>query len=247
MLAPVNIGAARVDTILETEHLQPGQLFNAQIVITAGDVSQQIAGIDLVLLTHVKDSQGELVGNHIIEQWRINDVDTIEPGEIKIIPFEARLHSETPLSNINVNFEQSYVWLEPTVDFHFAVDASDNHSLHIHANEAVKTCMQAIYKLGFSLDKVNVQKGLLRAPTFQTHSGCYQELEYKPNSGNLFKIQAIALSFISEAHKTHVLIEMDRAHKGDGYVDLTIEHDHVNLSQLCDQLERLFIGNNQTT
>ncbi|HCP96469.1 MAG TPA: sporulation control protein Spo0M, partial [Pseudoalteromonas sp.] len=35
-------------------------------------------------------------------------------------------------------------------------------------------------------------------------------------------------------------IELDRAFRSDGYVDLTIEHDHVNLSQLCDQLERLF-------
>ena len=53
-------------------------------------------------------------------------------------------------------------------------------------------------------------------------------------------IQEIELSFVPEAHKTHVLIELDRAFRGDGYVDLTIEHDHVNLSQLCDQLERLF-------
>lgn len=247
MLAPLDIGGARVDTILETEHLLPGQIFNAQIVITAGDVNQQIAGLDLVLLTHVKNSQGELIENHIIEQWRITDIGAIEPGEIKTIPFEARLHSETPLSDLNVNIEQSYVWLEPTIDMHFVVNPSDNDYLQIHANDAVKTCMQAMDKLGFSLDKVNVKKGLLRAPTFQSHSGCYQEFEYKPNSRSLFKIQDIALSFISEAHKTHVLIEMDRAHKSDGYVDLTIEHDHVNLSQLCDQLERLFMGNNHTT
>ena len=30
ILASVGIGAAKVDTVLETEHLQPGQLFNAQ-------------------------------------------------------------------------------------------------------------------------------------------------------------------------------------------------------------------------
>ena len=95
-------------------------------------------------------------------------------------------------------------------------------------------------KLGFSLSKADVEKGHLRASTFQSVSGCYQELEYKPNNSNMFGIQEIELSFIPEAHKTHVLIELDRAFKSDGYIDLTIEHDHVNLSQLCDQLERLF-------
>ena len=100
--------------------------------------------------------------------------------------------------------------------------------------------MQAMEKLGFSLVKADVEQGHLRASTFQSVSGCYQELEYQPNSRSLFGIKEIELSFIPEAHKTHVLIELDRAFRSDGYVDLTIEHDHVNLSQLCDQLERLF-------
>ena len=55
----------------------------------------------------------------------------------------------------------------------------------------------------------------------------------------LFTIKASELSFVPEAHKTHVLIELDRAFRGDGYIDMTIEHDQVNLSQLCDQLEHL--------
>ncbi|MEN8636151.1 sporulation protein [Pseudoalteromonas distincta] len=242
ILASVGIGAAKVDTILETEHLQPGQLFNAQIVITAGDVSQDISGLDLLLMTRVKvaGDNGDYFTNHVIEQWRITDIGTIEPGEVKNIPFEARLHSETPITEITAGYNQSHVWLETGLDIDLALDPIDKDHLHIYPNEAVKTCMQAMEKLGFSLMKADVEKGHLRASTFQSLSGCYQELEYKPNSRSLFGIQEIELSFVPEAHKTHVLIELDRAFKGDGYVDLTIEHDHVNLSQLCDQLERLF-------
>ena len=75
ILASVGIGAAKVDTILETEHLQPGQLFNAQIVISAGDVSQEIAGLDLMLVTRVKvaSEDGDYFTNHVIAQWRITD------------------------------------------------------------------------------------------------------------------------------------------------------------------------------
>jgi sporulation-control protein len=111
ILASVGIGAAKVDTILETEHLQPGQLFNANIVITAGDVAQEIAGLDLFLMTRVKvdGEEGEYFTNHVIDQWRITDIGTVEPGEVKSIPFEARLHPETPITGINAGYNQSHV------------------------------------------------------------------------------------------------------------------------------------------
>jgi len=165
---------------------------------------------------------------------------TIAAGAEKHIPFEARLHSETPITEINAGYNQSHVWLETGLDIDLALDPTDRDALHIYPNDAVSTLMEAMDRLGFSLVKADVEKGFLRAPTFQSHSGCYQELEYRPNSRSLFGLQEIELSFVPEAHKTHVLIELDRAFRGDGYVDLTIEHDHVNLSQLCDQLERLF-------
>ncbi|MGO3300744.1 MAG: sporulation protein, partial [Pseudoalteromonas sp.] len=103
ILASVGIGAAKVDTVLETEHLQPGQIFNAQIVIQAGDVSQEISGLDLALMTRVKvaNEDGEYFTNHIIDKWRITDIGSIEPGQQKTVPFEARLHSETPITEIN--------------------------------------------------------------------------------------------------------------------------------------------------
>ena len=242
ILASVGIGAAKVDTVLETEHLQPGQKFNAVIVIKGGDVEQEISGLDLALMTRVKveSDDGEYFTNHVIEKWRITDIGMIAAGTEKHIPFEARLHSETPITEINAGYNQSHVWLETGLDIDLALDPTDRDALHIYPNDAVSTLMEAMDRLGFSLVKADVEKGYLKAPTFQSHSGCYQELEYRPNSRSLFGLQEIELSFVPEAHKTHVLIELDRAFRGDGYVDLTIEHDHVNLSQLCDQLERLF-------
>ncbi|WP_440053168.1 sporulation protein [Pseudoalteromonas sp. T1lg65] len=242
ILASVGIGAAKVDTVLETEHLHPGQKFQAQIVIRGGDISQDISGLELALMTQVKVTRDdeEYFSNHVIDRWRIGESFTINPGEEKVIPFEARLHSETPITEINAGYNHSHVWLETGLDIDLAMDPTDKDLLHIYPNEAVKTCMQAMQKLGFQLVKADVEQGYLRARDFQSVSGCYQELEYRPQSRSLFGLQEVELSFVPEAHKTHVLIELDRAFRGDGYVDLTIEHDHVNLSQLCDQLERLF-------
>eukprot|EP01093_Parvamoeba_rugata_P003562 TRINITY_DN1477_c0_g1_i5.p2 TRINITY_DN1477_c0_g1~~TRINITY_DN1477_c0_g1_i5.p2 ORF type:complete len:165 (+),score=39.53 TRINITY_DN1477_c0_g1_i5:806-1300(+) len=153
ILASVGIGAAKVDTVLETEHLQPGQLFNAQIVITAGDVSQEITGLDLALMTRVKveGEDGAYFTNHIIDKWRITDIGTIEPGQQKHIPFEARLHSETPITEINAGYNQSHVWLETGLDIDLALDPKDKDQLHIYPNDAVTTFMEAMDRLGFSL------------------------------------------------------------------------------------------------
>lgn len=242
ILASVGIGAAKVDTVLETEHLQPGQKFQAQVIVNGGEVVQEVTGLELALMTRIKHDgeNGEYFTNHILEKWSVGERFSIGPGEQKVIPFEARLHSETPITEINAGYNYSFVWIETGLDIDLALDPSDKDTLHIYPNEAVKTCMAAMEKLGFTLVKADVEQGYLKATDFQSFSGCYQELEYRPNSQSIFGIQEIELSFVPEAHKTHVLIELDRAFRTDGYVDLTIEHGQVNLSALCDQLERLF-------
>ncbi|MBS3796301.1 MULTISPECIES: sporulation protein [unclassified Pseudoalteromonas] len=241
ILASVGIGAAKVDTVLQTEHLHPGQKFHAEIIIKGGDVEQDISGLELALMTRVKveADDGAYFANHIIDKWRVSEKLTLQPGEEHRIPFEARLHSETPITEFSAGYNQTQVWIQTGLNIDLALDASDRDVLHIYPNEAVKACMQAMDKLGFSLVKADVEKGYLRAPSFQSTSGCYQELEYRPGNRGMFGIQEVELSFVPEAHKTHVLIELDRAFRADGYIDLTIEHDHVNLSQICDQLERL--------
>ncbi|CAH9054515.1 Sporulation-control protein spo0M [Pseudoalteromonas holothuriae] len=242
ILASVGIGAATVDTVLETEHLYPGQKFQAKIIIEGGDVSQQVSGLEMALMTRVKveNDDGHYFVNHVIETWKIGEQFDIASGQTKVIPFEARLHSETPITELNAGYNHCHVWLETGLDIDLALDPTDRDTLHIYPNDAIKTCMSAMEKLGFGLVKADVEKGQLRASNFHTVSGCYQELEYRPHSKSLFGIQEVELSFVPEAHRTHVLIELDRAFRSDGYVDLTIEHDQVNLSQLCDQLERLF-------
>lgn len=87
-------------------------------------MSQEITGLDLMLVTRVKvaSEDGDYFTNHVIDQWRITDIGIIEPGEVRTIPFEARLHSETPITEINAGYNQSYVWLETGLDIDLAFD-----------------------------------------------------------------------------------------------------------------------------
>ncbi len=241
ILATLGIGAVKVDTILETEYLQPGQFFNAEIVIKGGEVKQEISNLHLTLMTKVKEVEnGEVyLVDHVIEKWKISDTCIVDVNEIKRIPFEARLHAETPVTELQSGLNQSKVWLATGINIDNALGANDIDLLFIHPNEAISTFMKAMERLEFKLIKTSVEKGILTASNFRSVSGCYQELVYKPMAKSIFNLKEIEVSFISETHRTHVLIEVDRALNSDGYVDLTIEHDQVSQSQICDQLEHL--------
>ena len=53
LLASVGIGAAQVDTQLDQELLMPGQFFRADVVVTGGEVAQEISRLKIGLLTRV--------------------------------------------------------------------------------------------------------------------------------------------------------------------------------------------------
>ncbi|BDM65344.1 SpoOM protein [Shewanella sp. NFH-SH190041] len=241
ILASVGIGAAKVDTILQTEHLLPGQRFHAEIVIKGGDAPQELSGLELALMTKAKveSDNGSYFKNQVIQQWHLSDRKTIQPGEEIRLPFTAQLHPETPITELPVRHNQSVVWLATGLSIDLALDASDKDLLYIYPNEAVKHCLGVMERAGYQMMKADVEQGFLSAPGFRSNSGIYQELEYRPNSLSLFGVKEVELSFVPEANQTHVLIELDRTFSRDGYRTLTIPHTATGLEQVRYQLEQL--------
>ena len=241
ILASVGIGAAKVDTVLQTEHLLPGQEFHAEIVITGGDAPQELSGLELALMTKAKveTDEGSYFRNQVIQQWHLADKTTIQPGQEIRIPFTAQLHPETPVTELPVRMNQTVVWLATGLSIDMALDASDKDHLYIYPNEAVQECMQVMERAGYQMMKADVETGYISAPGFRSNSGIYQELEYRPNSRSLFGVKEVELSFVPEAHQTHVLIELDRAFRGDGYRSLTIAHTDSGIANVRNQLEHL--------
>lgn len=241
LLASVGIGAAKVDTILHTEHLQPGQPFHADIIINGGDVAQDLSGLELALMTSAKieTDDGIHFVDHVIQKWELSEHATIQPHEEIRLPFSARLHPETPITELNANNNQCEVWLTTGLNIDMGVDASDRDVLHIYPNEAMALCMKAMERAGYKMIKADVEKGFLNASGFRSHSGIYQELEYRPESSSFFGVKEVELSFLPEAEQTHVLIELDRSFQGDSYCSLTIPHTPQGLTNIPEQLESL--------
>ncbi len=238
LLASIGIGAAKVDTILHTEHLLPGQVFQADILITGGDVAQELSGLELALMTRVKvetDDSHHFV-NHVIQKWSLSDTIQLQPGEEIKLPFSAPLHPETPITELNTVNNQCHVWLATGLNIDMGVDASDKDILRIYPTEAMMCCLQFMEQAGYTMKKADVEKGFLKGPGFSSHSGIYQELEYRPKSSGFFSKKEVELSFVPTANETHVLIEIDSNFRGDSYKSFTIPHTQHGLEHAYEQL-----------
>lgn len=224
ILASVGIGGAKVDTVLHTEILCPGDHFKATVMIKGGDTEQDISGLDLALVTRVKVERDdtEMVVNKTLRSWHITDRFTLQAGEVREIPFEGQLPLETPISANGARNNQTKVWLATGLNIDMALDASDKDPLNIIATSTQNKVLQAMDACGYSLVKADVEEGVLRAQNFQSSLGCYQELEYRPGGFALFGLNEVEVSFVATENQTHILFELDRNFGGDSYRSLTL-------------------------
>ena len=227
ILASVGIGGAKVDTLLHTEILCPGEKFSATIVVKGGDTEQEISGLDLALLTRVKVERDdtEMVVNKKLVYWHIADRFVINPGETREIPFEGQLPLETPITNNGARNNQTRVWLSTGLNIDMALDASDKDPISVIATSTQNKVLQAMDACGYSLMKADVEEGAVRAQHFQSSLGCYQELEFRPNKFALFGLNEVEVTFVTTPDQTHILLELDRNFGGDTYRSLSLANN----------------------
>lgn len=230
LLATIGIGGAKVDTILTTEIVSPGDTISANIVVVGGDSEQEISGLDLALMTRVKVERDdtEMMLNKSLAHWHIADKFVIQPGEVKEIPFTGTLPHETPISANEARNNQTRVWIATGLNIDMAIDASDKDPLHVVATSTQGKVLQAMDDCGYSLVKADVEEGQLRGNGFVSTTGCYQELEFRPNKFALFGLNEVEISFVPTPDQTHILLELDRNFGGDSYLSLSLGN---NISQ----------------
>ncbi|MDX1319673.1 MAG: sporulation protein [Oceanospirillum sp.] len=227
ILASVGIGGAKVDTLLHTEILCPGEKFSATIVVKGGDTEQEISGLDLALLTRVKVERDdtEMVINKKLAYWHIADRFVINPGEVREIPFEGQLPLETPITNNGARSNQTRVWLSTGLNIEMALDARDKDPISVIATSTQNKVLQAMDACGYTLMKADVEEGAVRAQHFQSSLGCYQELEFRPNKFALFGLNEVEVTFVTTPDQTHILFELDRNFGGDTYRSLSLANN----------------------
>ncbi len=239
LLASVGIGSAKVDTILSNDQVMPGTMLPGVIKIKGGDVAQDISGFNLALMTHAEVESGdhEFGANLAIDQWRVADKMTIHPGEEKEIPFSVSIHPETPITALQCSRNKCKVWIQTGLEIDMGLDASDNDYLTVLPTEAMSRFLQAMEQSGYYLFSADVEKGYLRGQGFESVSGIYQELEFKPNAG-FSSIAEVEVSFVPAALKTHALLEIDKRFGSDSYRCVGW-NDNTSVQELVGQIQRL--------
>lgn len=239
VLASIGIGAAKVDAVVLQEHQQPGGELQVNVVMNGGDVDQEINGLDLALMTRIKQEVDDatVYKNHCLQSWKVNEAFVLQAGEERTVSLNLPLHDETPLTALNCPQQQSRVWLQTGLDIDLALDPSDEDALRIIPTVAMERFMIAIERCGLRMVKADVEAGNLKGNGFQSTAGCYQELEYKPTS-MLTSLQEVEVSFVKQAGITHALIEVDRHFRGDSYLSMSWT-DNESVEQLEAELRRL--------
>lgn len=238
LLASVGIGAAKVDTRLDKDLLTPGQAFRADIVVTGGDVEQEISGLEMALITRVEveTKEGEHHENHVLQAWRISESFSIAPGGERVIPFEGVLHPETPITEVPCRYNKARVWIQTGLSIDMALDAGDRDFLRITPTPAMAAFLSAMEECSFRLYQTDVEKGFLKARDFQSRSGCYQELEFRPTGRGRLTGNEVEVSFVPERDRTYVMLEADRTFRRDKITTLTIDHNNLDVRALTERI-----------
>jgi sporulation-control protein len=244
LLASVGIGKAKVDTILLDNELRAGQAFNIEIVITGGDVEQEINGIELAVMAHAK-AEGEIGDSEVtynksvvLQRWQQALNITIQPNQTLSKSLTLELHPEIPATQL-FGHAIGKVWLQTGLDIKNGIDGSDKDSLVILPSPTQLAVLDCVQQNGYQLFKADIESGRVRGKGFSSHLPCYQEYEFKPESRSFFGAKELEVTFVDNGRETGVLIEVDRVFLGDGYRSISIPNHCTSVEQVRPYIERL--------
>ena len=239
-MSGLGLQGIQIDTRLHNTQLQAGQTLSGEVNCKGTSSNKNINGIHLQLQTsaEVESGDSEFNTSLIIAQWHISGAFELQANQSHNLPFSIQLPFETPITQVSCRLNKTRVWLHTHLDVDWGLDATDKDYLQILPTPTMQAFIQAMQQCGFNLATVDVEKGQLRGHGFHSTIGCYQELEFKPTT--FFNgINEIEVSFVAEQHQTHVLLEVDRKFRGDGFKSLTIPHQHANPALLVNEIRRM--------
>ncbi len=206
-LASIGIGAARVDTVLNTDRARPGDEISGTIHIKSGDTAQEVEYIALSLMTRYLQESGdnEVYLNHPLSQTRIRDRFEIKPGETLDLPFSLQVPWSTPLT-----LGRTVVWVNTALSVSMAMDPTDRDVLQIEPTTGMWTIVQALEQLGFSLYKADCEQNrrMGRGVPF------VQELEFRPGGRYTGRLKELEVVLAPEAGGVQVWLEADLRARG---------------------------------
>lgn len=234
LLASVRIGAATVDTRLDGEAFRPGDTFTAQVVVQGGEVDQKIEGLELGLVVEDQADHEELNYTTVIETWEIADAFVIEAGEEKIIPFEGKLHPETPVTETEGVENRTDVWIQTGLAIDNAVDAGDRDAMKVCLTEAMEAVLEAVRRAGYHLYNVKLDAETMKVGGEKSELALDQEYVFKPDEGTEGPFIEIEVHFLRRPEGyTDVLLEFEFEDHSERFRTMRVEHEGLEAEKVA--------------
>lgn len=232
MLSKVGIGAAKVDTILNSSLTKPGGLISGVVHVKGGNVDQDISDIDVSLMVDVKVETDEsyYYEPNLIYKHRVTSSFKIHIGENRQFPFEFNVPLEVPITVLGpYKLSNIKLYVKTDLDIENALDKADKDYLEIEPLPTMVNFLNAIINLGFAFHKADVEKG--RLPGSNYHF--FQEIEFYGSRSRFPKIKELEVTFLANPNEVNVILEMDK--KGlfgssDKYRVMSIPYDGSNFN-----------------
>ncbi|MFD1017918.1 sporulation protein [Thalassobacillus hwangdonensis] len=206
MMASMGVGAAKVDLQLEKDQFLPGEEVSGRIVITGGNVEQQIDGIRVFLMTEaVREVNDRKVKERVeLKRYHVAQNITIGEQEEKVVPFSVILPYQTP-----VTMNRIPVWFETGLDIPRGLDPNDRDPISVSAHPYVLNVLDAVEKeLGFQMRKVEME--------YSKRLGYVQEFEFYPGGEFRGHLDELELIFNFTGDGLDLFMQVDRKVRGLG-------------------------------
>ncbi|ESK55531.1 MAG: sporulation protein [Moraxellaceae bacterium] len=240
IMSGLGVQGVTVETRLHNPTLQAGGTLEGEISFKGGSSDKEINSLYLQLMTIAEVESGDHEFNQplILDQWLISSNFLLAAHQSHHIPFTMQLPEETPITEVSCRRNGTRVWINTHMDVDWGLDATDRDYLSVLPTPTMQVFLQAMQQCGFVLSSVDVEKGQLTARNFRSTIGCYQELEFV--SSHLFSgFNEVEVSFVAEAHQTHVMLEVDRTLRSDQLLTMTLPNQQLDVDQVTQQIRRL--------
>ncbi|MFG6447646.1 sporulation protein [Roseateles sp. BYS180W] len=252
LFAAVGVGGAKVDTVLVSSRVRPGEVVRGEVRIQGGAVDQDIEKVDVLLMAEVEQEAGdhEVRAAHPLRRYQVAGRLHVRAGQTLALPFELLLPLETPVNNAQALTSPGFsgfgpqvraaVWLHTDLAIASALDAKDRDFLDVLPLPQMERLIAAMAQLGFVHVSTDVEYGTAQCNGVASSVGCYQEFEFKPlqYGGG---IKEVEITCIARAEGVHVLLEMDRRFRGDSYRSLVMGPDWAQRNWVAE-LQRVLQG-----
>ncbi len=217
-LARFGVGGAKVDAVLDSDNLAPGEPVDVSIEVTGGSVEQQVDNIHIALccqyMAHVRVRDSGEQGDkyrwekqtYKLTSWTLQEAFSIKPSEQRRFSVVLVLPFNTP-----VTVGKAKVWLDTQLDVSLAVDPSDRDVLTVKPDPLLEQVFVAVENMGLRLQRAKCEEVKGFGLPFA------QEFEFEPVSGRYVgKWKELELVAWREDDGLKLWFEIDRKLNGVG-------------------------------